>query len=353
MKPKVTAIVGPTASGKTGLGIEVAKRWNGEVISIDSRQVYRGMDIGTAKPEGEWVESEIEKGGSIKQLFGERKTFLVDGIPHWGIDLVNPDEPYSAADFKQYAHQKIKEIVARGHVPILVGGTGFWLKTVIDNLDLTSTPGDSALRAQLSARTLGDLFHEYKQLDPEGAELIDKQNKRRVVRALEVTKLTGKPWSEQQTVGEELYDVLQIGLSVSREELAERIDTRVEEMVAKGLVDEVRRLRDTYGCEIESMTGIGYQQVCAFLSDITSLCSVDIGGTRSERLCPIGHNRSLASFADRTKLNEAIEEVKRDTRAYAKRQMTWFKRDPRIVWVNSGDSIEDLVQRFLENKFRT
>ena len=306
MKLKIIAIVGPTASGKTGLGIEVAKRWNGEVISIDSRQVYRGMNIGTAKPEGTWVES--------------RKTFLVDGVPHWGIDLVNPDEPYSVADFKQYAHQKIEEIVARGHVPILVGGTGFWLKTVIDNLDLTSTPGDSALRAQLSARTLGDLFHEYKQLDPEGAELIDKNNKRRVVRALEVTKLTGKPWSEQlrrsaerrseprpqgasgQTIYD--YDVLQIGLSVSREELIESIDTRVEEMVARGLVDEVRRLRDTYGCEIESMTGIGYRQVCRFLSG-------------------------------EEKLKDAIEEVKKDTRAYAKRQMTWFKRDSRIVWVTS------------------
>ena len=319
MKPKVIAIVGPTASGKTGLGIEVAKRWNGEVISIDSRQVYRGMNIGTAKPEGTWVESEIEKGGSINQLFGARKTFLVDGVPHWGIDLVNPDEPYSAADFKQYAHQKIEKIVARGHVPILVGGTGFWLKTIIDNLDLTSTPSDPALRAELEAHTLGDLFHEYKQLDPEGAELIDKQNKRRVVRALEVTKLTGKPWSHQQTAGEQLYEVLQIGLSVSREELAERIDMRVEEMVAKGLVDEVRRLKDTYGCEIESMTGIGYRQVCAFLSG-------------------------------EQKLKDAIEEVKKDTRAYAKRQMTWFKRDSRIVWIQPGDSTHQIVEAFLKDK---
>ncbi|MBI4256705.1 tRNA (adenosine(37)-N6)-dimethylallyltransferase MiaA [Candidatus Uhrbacteria bacterium] len=353
MKPKVIAIVGPTASGKTRLGIEIAKRWNGEVISVDSRQVYRGMDIGTAKPEGTWVESEIEKDGSIKQLFGSRKTFLVDGVTHWGIDLVTPDEPFSAADFKAYATEKINEIFVRGRLPILVGGTGFWLKTIIDNLDLTSTPGDPALRAELESRTLGDLFHEYKQLDPEGAELIDKQNKRRVVRALEVTKLTGKPWSEQQTAGEQLYDVLQIGLLLPREELIERIDSRVEEMVARGLVDEVRRFKDTYGCECESMTGIGYRQVCAFLSDITSLGAVDISGTRSEQLCPIGHNCSLASFADRTKLNAAIEDVKRDTRAYAKRQMTWFKRDSRIVWVNLGDSTENLIKRFLENRSNT
>ncbi len=318
MRPKVIAIVGPTASGKTGLGIEIAKYWDGEVISIDSRQVYRGMDIGTAKPEGKWVESEIEKGGSINQLFGARKTFLVDGVPHWGIDLVNPNEPYSAADFKMYATEKINDIVARGWLPILVGGTGFWLKTIIDNLDLTSTPSDPALRAELEARTLGNLFHEYKHLDLEGAELIDSKNKRRVVRALEVTKLTGKPWSQQQTAGEALYDVLQIGLSVPREELNERIDTRVEEMIARGLIDEVRRLQDRYGCEVESMSGIGYRQVCAFLSG-------------------------------RTKLNVAIDDVKRDTRAYAKRQMTWFKRDSRIVWIKPGDSTDQIVEAFLKN----
>ena len=123
---------------------------------------------------------------------------------------MDPDEPFSAAEYKSYATHRANEILSRGKLPILVGGTGLWFKTVIDNLDLTSTPGDAVLRAQLEARTLGDLFHEFKQLDPEGAELIDKQNKRRVVRALEVTKLTGKPWSQYQVVGEPLYDVLQI-----------------------------------------------------------------------------------------------------------------------------------------------
>lgn len=313
MKQKVIAIVGPTTSGKTGLGIEIAKRWGGEVISVDSRQVYLGMDIGTAKSKGTWA----------------RKTFLVDGVPHWGIDLVDPDESYSAADFKVYATKKINEILSRGKLPILVGGTGLWLKTVIDNLDLTSTPADPTLRAQLESRTLSDLFHEYKQLDPEGAELIDKKNKRRVVRALEVTKLTGKPWSQHQVVGEQMYDVLQIGLSVDREELNARIETRVDEMIVRGLVDEVRRLKDKYGCEVESMTGIGYRQVCTFLSGAPTEASAKVG---------------------RTKLSEAIEEVKRDTRAYAKRQMTWFKRDERIIWVKPGESVDELVQHFLENK---
>lgn len=316
MKPKILAIVGPTASGKTSLGIGIAKQFHGEIISVDSRQIYRGMNVGTAKPEGEWIETEIEKGGSIDQLFGARKTFLVESIPHWGIDLVDPDTSYSVAEFKAYAQTKIQEMVSRGHLPILVGGTGFWLKTIIDNLDLTQTPADLSLRAQLEARTLGDLFHEYKQLDPAGAELIDKQNKRRLVRALEVTKLTGKPFSEQQTAGESLYDVLQIGLSVPREVLNERIDTRVDEMIARGLIDEVRSLKDRYGCEVESMTGIGYRQICRFLS--------------AEQ-----------------KLSEAIDEVKNDTRHYAKRQMTWFKRDGRIVWIESGTLAEQLVKKFL------
>ncbi|MBI2473293.1 tRNA (adenosine(37)-N6)-dimethylallyltransferase MiaA [Candidatus Uhrbacteria bacterium] len=316
MLPKIIAIVGPTASGKTSLAIDIAKKFHGEIISVDSRQIYRGMNVGTAKPEGEWVETDIEKGGSINQLFGARRTFLVEGIPHWGIDLVDPDTSYSVAEFKAYAQTKIQEMVSRGHLPILVGGTGFWLKTIIDNLDLTQTSADLSLRASLEARTIGDLFHEYKQLDPEGTEVIDKQNKRRLVRALEVTKLTGKPFSQQQTAGESLYDVLQIGLSVPREVLNERIDTRVDEMIARGLIDEVRRLKDRYGCEVESMTGIGYRQICRFLSG-------------------------------EQKLSEAIEEVKNDTRHYAKRQMTWFKRDGRIVWIEPGTSVEQIVEEFL------
>lgn len=300
VKPRIIVIVGPTGSGKTALGIDLAKRLSGEIIAVDSRTIYRGMDIATAKPNGQWSEN----------------VFVVEGVPYWGIDVVDPDEPYSAADFKAYAKKKIDEIMARGRLPILVGGTGFWLKTVIDNLDLTSTPSDPALRAELELRPLADLLYEYQQLDPVGAGRIDTRNKRRVVRALEVTKLTGKPWSQQLTAGESLYDVLQIGLDVPRTELNERINRRVDEMVAKGLVEEVERLKEKYGCEIESMTGIGYRQVCLILSD-------------------------------RTKLDAAFEEIKRDTRAYAKRQMTWFERDPRIVWVRDAMSAYYEVTRFL------
>lgn len=298
---KLLVIVGPTASGKTALGIELAKRFNGEVISVDSRLVYRGMDIGTAKPEGVWSEASIER-GSIKQLFGTRQTFLVEGVPHWGIDLVDPDEEYSVAQFKKYADEKIAEITKRGKLPILVGGTGLWVRAVVDDLNLTETPPNPELRAKLEARHLDDLYAEYKRLDPEGAEVIDRDNKRRVVRALEVTLATGKPFSEQLRRGVGKYDVFQIGLLVERETLNERINLRVEEMIANGLVNEVRKLRDAFGCDTESMTSIGYRQICRFLEA----------------------NSSLA---------DAIEETKKATRAYAKRQMTWFRRDERINWI--------------------
>ncbi len=316
MKPKILAIVGPTASGKTSLGIALAKQFNGEVISVDSRQVYRGMDIGTAKPEGEWSEQEIQKGGSVDQIFGARKTFTVEGVPHWAIDLVDPDEEYSVALFKTYAEKKIKEILDRGHLPILVGGTGLWLRAIIDNLDLAATPSDPKLRAELETWRLGDLFHEYKQLDPEGAQSIDRQNKRRLMRALEVTKLTGKPFSQLRGADEPLYNVLQIGLKVDRGVLYNRINQRVDTMIAMELVNEVRALREKYGCEIESMTGIGYRQICAFLA-----------GTET--------------------LAEAVELIKRDTRHYAKRQLTWFKRNEQIRWIDPKDV--DKAKGFVTN----
>ncbi len=299
---KLLAIVGPTASGKTQLGIDLAKRFDGEVISVDSRQVYRGMDVGTGKVEGSKAQRIEGSKEGIGTLFATEHHLVVDGVPHWGIDLVDPDAEYSVADFKKYADAKIVEISKRGKLPILVGGTGLWVRAVVDDLNLTETARNDELRDKLEARHLDDLFAEYKRLDPDGAELIDRQNKRRVVRALEVTIATGKPFSAQLKRGTSKYDLLEIGILVDRDVLNARINDRVEVMVATGLVNEVRRLRDKYGCDGEAMTGIGYRQVCAFLD-----------GSRP--------------------LVDAVEETKKATRAYAKRQMTWFRRDDRVRWV--------------------
>lgn len=314
MLPKIIAIVGPTASGKTKLGIEIAKRMNGEIISVDSRQVYRGMDIGTAKvgKDRKVPEDRKEKANLLYPEPVEGCVCVVNGISHWGIDLVEPNESFNVSDFKKYAEQKIEEILSRGHVPILVGGTGLWLSALIDNYDLTQTASDSELRAELEKRSAADLFEEYKKIDPKGAEVIDKENKRRIVRALEVIKLTNKPFSGQQTKGKPKYDVLQIGLLVDRAELYRRIDARVDEMIERGLVDEVRSLKEKFGCETESMTGIGYRQICDYLDG-------------------------------KVTLPQAIEEIKKATRNYAKRQMTWFRRDPRIIWISSPEQALNLV----------
>ncbi len=295
MLQKLIAVVGPTASGKTELGIELARRVGGEVVSVDSRQVYRGMDIGTAK------------------TFGP-----------WGIDLVDPNVDYSVADFKEYAEKKIEDILKRQHVPILVGGTGLWMSALIDNFDLTQTASDPALRAELEARPLCDLFARYALLDPLGSELIDRENKRRLVRALEVVLLTGKPFFAQQKKGKSKYDVLQIGLSVDRAVLNERINQRVDQMIASGFVDEVRALYERYGCDIDAMTGIGYRQICAFFSGLSSLDD------------------------EKVSLGDVSEEIKRVTRQYAKRQMTWFKRDRRIHWVTEIQQVFSVIDAFLK-----
>ncbi len=312
-KSKIIAVVGPTASGKTALGIELAKRFQGEIICVDSRTVYRGMDIGTAKSRGQW--GQMGQAG-IRSLFAGAKTLLVDGVPHWGIDLVDPDEEYNIALFKEYADEKIREIVSRGHVPILVGGTGLWLDSIVENREIPEVEPNASLRRELEEKTLEELFAEYEKLDPNGALVIDRFNPRRLMRAIEVCRVTGRPFSELRRKGEQMYDCLWLGMDVAREELNDRIDERVDAMIAEGLVDEVRKLKETYGCNEYAMTGIGYRQICWFLDGQQAL-------------------------------KDSIEDIKADTRAYAKRQMTWFKRNETIQWIKNVNEAVAFVERFL------
>ncbi len=307
---KILVIVGPTASGKTDLSIRLAKEFNGEVICVDSRTVYRGMDIGTAKTMGEWKNqldrkwTAVAKSSSsyLRQFIKAReKVLLVDGVSHWGVDLVDPDVEYSVAEFKDHAENKIKEIVGRGKLPILVGGTGLWIDVIVDNLDLPDVAPDPALRAGLEERSLSDLLDQFDQLDPVGGGEIDRFNKRRLIRALEVCIKSGQPFSQMKSRGPAKYDPIKIGIDVDREVLRQLIDERVDRMIAEGLVDEARALKMKYGCEVPAMSGIGYRQICFFLDG-------------------------------KVNLPAAIEDIKKDTWAFAKRQLSWFRRDQRIHW---------------------
>ncbi len=306
--PKLLVIVGPTASGKTDLAIAIAKKFNGEVICVDSRTVYRGMDIGTAKSVGE------------KRMIGSWSIgdvpLMVEEVPHWGIDLVEPDQEYSIADFKVYAEKKIAEIVARGTLPILVGGTGLWIDAIVDNLVLPEVAPDPGLRTELEQQSTEELFNKFEALDPAGALEIDAFNKRRLIRALEVTIKSGQPFSQMKSKGPAKYDAVKLGIEVDREELRARIDARVDVMIANGLVDEVRHLKEQYDLDIPAMSGIGYRQLCFFLNG-------------------------------KANLEAAIADIKKDTWQFAKHQMTWFKRDQRIHWITSVDEAIAIVTPIL------
>jgi len=300
MKPKIVAVVGPTASGKSSLGTEIAKKFNGEILCVDSRTVYLGLDVGTAKS------------SPLTPLLGGEG----EVIQH-GLDLVNPDEEMNGALFKEYADKVIADILSRGKLPVLVGGTGLWFDMIIDNLEMPEVEPDLVLRAELEKRSEEELFFEFKKLDPVGAEIIDQKNKRRLIRALEVCKKTGQPFSELRKKGEPKYDVLWLGVDWPKNILDERIDQRVDEMIENGLVDEVKNLMEKYGDKIYAMSGIGYQEICRFLNSQISLV-------------------------------EAVEEIKTNTKHYAKRQRTWFKKNKNIHWLTDVSEAELIVQTFLK-----
>lgn len=304
--PKVVAILGPTASGKTDLAIAMAKEFNGEIVNFDSRQVYKEMDIGTAKPVGEW-----------REINGVR-AYYVDSIAHHLMDYVWPTEHYALSVFKNDADVAIEQILKRGHLPILCGGTGLYFWGVIDNLDIPDAKPNEELRRELESMSLEALVAELKRIDPAAAGIVDLNNPRRVVRAIEsahegVSLAVPKKNPPR-------YDTLQIGLRWPSVELYARINSRVEMQIESGLIEETQQLADKYGWEIPAMTSIGYRQIGYWLKK------------------------------EKTQ-TEAIELLKRDTRRYARRQMTWFKRDGRIRWVEKVDVKE--VERLIDNHIKT
>ncbi len=288
MRPRLIAIIGATATGKTALAIELARALDGEIINADSQQVYRGMDIGTAKPSPE-----------------ERAA-----VPHHLIDILNPDEPYTLAQFLDLANAALEDIWSRGRRPILVGGTGQYVWALLEGWRVPRVPPDSDLRARLEAIATQQghdaLMAELRAIDPASANAIDARNIRRVIRAIEVTRATGQPYSAWQQKATPAFDATVIGLRVERSELHRRIDGRVDGMMAAGLSDEVRRLNTAgYGCDLPSMMSIGYRQICAHLAGSLSL-------------------------------DDAVAQMKTETHRLARMQHTWFRpADRRIHWLDA------------------
>jgi len=288
------------------LGLLLAKKFNGEIVSADSRQVYKQMDIGTAKPIGEWEE--------------KKEVYIVDGVSHHLMDIVDPKKDFSLANYKELATKAIKDILSRNKLPIMVGGTGLYIQSLVDNLDIPKVEPNKRLRAQLEKKKLSELVAMLEKIDPETANKIDLKNPRRVLRALEVVMQSGESFSKQQTKSKPVYQVLQIGIDLPREELYSRINLRVDLQIGEGLVEETKKLAKKYKWSAPSMSSIGYRQIGLYLREEATL-------------------------------KEAIDILKRDTRRYAKRQMTWFKRDKKIVWIKNTNlvSAEKLVKEFLSS----
>ena len=291
-KKKLVVLTGPTAVGKTKLSIELAKRIGGEIISADSMQVYKHMDIGSAKIRPEEMEN----------------------IPHFLVDELEPSEEFNVVVFQQKTKQYMEGIYNRGHIPILVGGTGFYIQAVLYDINFSKDDDNHKIREELEtlAKEKGAeyLHEELKKIDPVSAGTIHTNNVKRVIRALEYYKLTGQKISEhneEQRQNESPYDFSYFVLNDHRELLYERIDRRVDEMVVEGLIEEVRKLKSMgYDRSFVSMQGLGYKEIFSFLEGEISL-------------------------------EEAIYIIKRDTRHFAKRQITWFKREKDVIWVNKPE----------------
>lgn len=295
MKEPLIILTGPTAVGKTKLSIALAKAVNGEIISADSMQVYKHMDIGSAK------------------IMPEE----MDGVRHYLVDELEPFEEFHVVRFQEMAKAAMKEIRSRGHIPILVGGTGFYIQAVVRDIDFTENEA-SPYREELErlAEEKGStwLHEELKKVDPESAEAIHENNVKRVIRALEFYKLTGKKISEhneEQRERQSPYNFAYFVLNDEREHLYRRIEQRIDQMMEAGLVEEVRRLKEM-GChqDMVSMKGLGYKEILDYLDGTCTL-------------------------------PEAVEILKRDTRHFAKRQITWFKREEDVIWMNKQDYAYD------------
>jgi len=291
--PKLIVILGPTASGKSELAIQLAKKFNGEIISADSRQVYRGMDIGTGKV----AKKEMK------------------GIPHYLLDVASPKKRFTVVQYRKLALETINKIFKKGKVPILCGGTGFYIQAVVDGILIPKVHPDWKLRKKLEKRSVKELFNQLKKLDPKRAKTIEQKNKRRLIRALEIIKKIGRvPIFKKQPLP---YPILMIGIKKSREEIKKRIKKRFVKWLKQGLIREVKNLKKSSLSfkRIEEF-GIHYRVIAQYLQN---------------------------KIGDKEMIENSIREIQN----YAKRQMTWFKRDKRICWIKNYREAKNLVKNFL------
>lgn len=301
-KPIVIVICGPTASGKTGLSVKLAQAMNGEIVSCDSMQIYKDMTIGTAKVTREEMQ----------------------GIPHYLIDFVSPDERYSVADFQKDAEKAIGEIIAKGKTPIVVGGTGLYVDTLVYHIQYPEIETDLAYRKQLEdmiqEQGLEVAYQKAKEIDPQATEKISNHDQKRIMRILEIyhqTKKTKTQLEIESRREEPPYEYLVYAIDMDREKLYDRINQRVDIMIEQGLIEEVQALLTKYKEFPTAMQGLGYKEVASYLK------------------------------GDMTR-EEMIETLKQETRRYAKRQLTWFRKNKEIKWIDGLRPAEENIQRILE-----
>ncbi len=301
-KPKIIVICGPTASGKTALSIQLAKTINGEIVSADSMQIYEDMDIGTAKP-------------TYQEM---------DGIKHYLIGNISPNVRYSVANFKKDALKAIEEILQKGKVPIIVGGTGLYVDSLVQGIEYDDIEIDLNYREKLEQIVkqtgLEELYQKAVEIDPIAMEKISSNDKKRIFRVLEIYHSTGKTKTLQEIESREKenpYEYIVFAINMEREKLYERINRRVDIMLENGLVDEVKKLINKYEELPTAIQGLGYKEVVSYLKgEIT--------------------------------YEEMVEKIKQETRRYAKRQLTWFRRNKKIIWINGLDDIQNNINIILK-----
>jgi len=289
----IVVLTGPTASGKTSLSLDLAKKFNGEIICADSMTVYKDMDIGTDKP------------------------MEFNGIPHHMFNILNPDEEFNVAIFKDLAEKKIKEIHSRGNIPFLVGGSTMYIDALVYGYNIPHAKPNLELRKKLASQSNEELFSQLIELDPDAEWTVDKGNKRRLIRALEVCIQTGKPFTKQKTKRDLPKNVLYLAVERDRAELYDNINQRVDEMMDEGFLDEVKKLHKKYDLDT-ALQATGYKQLVEYLEGNLSL-------------------------------EEAIEKTKQSHRNYAKRQLTWLNKNKDVIWIENKQEAQKKIDQFLSS----